>query len=159
MKNIGFLLKLTSDKVLKNLIDKKINNYHKTRDYPSIEGTSKISPYLKHGQIHVETIWKSCNNIENKNTGYRKFINEIGWREFSHSLINYFPQMLKGNLRKEFDLFLGLKIKNILEAWKKGMTGYSIVDAGMRELYETGWIHNRVRMIVGSFLVKHLRIH
>ena len=61
---------INSDKVLKNLIDKKINNYHKTRDYPSIEGTSKISPYLKHGQIHVEKIWKSCNNIENKNTGY-----------------------------------------------------------------------------------------
>ena len=150
---------INSDKVLKNLIDKKINNYHKTRDYPSIEGTSKISPYLKHGQIHVETIWKSCNNIENKNTGYRKFINEIGWREFSHSLINYFPQMLKGNLRKEFDSFPWVENKKYLEAWKKGMTGYSIVDAGMRELYETGWIHNRVRMIVGSFLVKHLRIH
>ena len=150
---------INSDKVLKNLIDNKINNYHKTRDYPSIEGTSKISPYLKHGQIHVETIWKSCNNIENKNTGYRKFINEIGWREFSHSLINYFPQMLKGNLRKEFDSFPWVENKKYLEAWKKGMTGYSIVDAGMRELYETGWIHNRVRMIVGSFLVKHLRIH
>ncbi len=150
---------INSDKVLKNLIDKKINNYHKTRDYPSIEGTSKISPYLKHGQIHVEKIWKSCNNIENKNTGYRKFINEIGWREFSHSLINYFPQMLKGNLRKEFDSFPWVENKKYLEAWKKGMTGYSIVDAGMRELYETGWIHNRVRMIVGSFLVKHLRIH
>ena len=150
---------INSDKVLKNLIDKKINNYHKTRDYPSIEGTSKISPYLKHGQIHVETIWKSCNKIENKNTGYRKFINEIGWREFSHSLINYFPKMLKGNLRKEFDNFPWVENKKYLEAWKKGMTGYSIVDAGMRELYETGWIHNRVRMIVGSFLVKHLRIH
>ena len=150
---------INSDKVLKNLINNKINNYHKTRDYPSIEGTSKISPYLKHGQIHVETIWNSCQDIKNKNTGYRKFINEIGWREFSHSLINYFPQMLKGNLRKEFDSFPWIQNKKYLEAWKKGTTGYSIVDAGMRELYETGWIHNRVRMIVGSFLVKHLRIH
>ena len=67
--------------------------------------------------------------------------------------------MLKGNLRKEFDSFPWVENKKYLEAWKKGMTGYSIVDAGMRELYETGWIHNRVRMIVGSFLVKHLRIH
>ena len=150
---------IRSGKVLDELIEKKIGNYHKTRDYPSIEGTSKISPYLKHGQIHVEKIWESCQNIQNKNTGYRKFVNEIGWREFSHSLINYFPQMLKGNLRKEFDSFPWIENKKNLEAWKKGLTGYSIVDAGMRELYETGWIHNRVRMIVGSFLVKHLRIH
>ncbi len=150
---------IKSDKVLNELIQKKIGNYHKTRDYPSIEGTSKISPYLKHGQVHVEKIWETCHNLENKNTGFRKFINEIGWREFSHSLINYFPQMLKGNLRKEFDKFPWIENKKYLEAWKKGITGYSIVDAGMRELYETGWIHNRVRMIVGSFLVKHLRIH
>ena len=150
---------IRSGKVLDELIEKKIGNYHKTRDYPSIEGTSKISPYLKHGQVHVEKIWESCQNIQNKNTGYRKFVNEIGWREFSHSLINYFPQMLKGNLRKEFDSFPWVENKKNLEAWKKGLTGYSIVDAGMRELYETGWIHNRVRMIVGSFLVKHLRIH
>ena len=150
---------IRSGKVLDELIEKKIGNYHKTRDYPSIEGTSKISPYLKHGQVHVEKIWESCQNIQNKNTGYRKFMNEIGWREFSHSLINYFPQMLKGNLRKEFDSFPWIENKKNLEAWKKGLTGYSIVDAGMRELYETGWIHNRVRMIVGSFLVKHLRIH
>jgi len=150
---------INSDKVLKDLINKKIEDYHKTRDFPSIEGTSKISPYLKFGQLHVETIWNSCQNIENKNTGYRKFINEIGWREFSHSLINYFPQMLKGNLRKEFDSFPWVENKKYLQAWKKGLTGYSIVDAGMRELYETGWLHNRVRMIVGSFLVKHLRIH
>ena len=150
---------IRSGKVLDELIEKKIGNYHKTRDYPSIEGTSKISPYLKHGQVHVEKIWESCQNIQNKNTGYRKFVNEIGWREFSHSLINYFPQMLKGNLRKEFDSFPWIENKKNLEAWKKGLTGYSIVDAGMRELYETGWMHNRVRMIVGSFLVKHLRIH
>ena len=150
---------IRSGKVLDELIEKKIGNYHKTRDYPSIEGTSKISPYLKHGQVHVEKIWESCQNIQNKNTGYRKFVNEIGWREFSHSLINYFPQMLKGNLRKDFDSFPWVENKKNLEAWKKGVTGYSIVDAGMRELYETGWIHNRVRMIVGSFLVKHLRIH
>ncbi|MDB0045923.1 FAD-binding domain-containing protein [Candidatus Pelagibacter sp.] len=91
--------------------------------------------------------------------GYRKYINELGWREFSHSLINYFPQMLKGNLRKDFDNFPWVKNEKFLKAWKKGMTGYPIVDAGMRELYETGWMHNRVRMIVASFLVKHLRIH
>ena len=94
-----------------------------------------------------------------KGTGYRKYINELGWREFSHSLINYFPEFLKGNFRKEFDRFPWVKNEKFLKAWKDGMTGYPIVDAGMRELYETGWMHNRIRMVVGSFLVKHLRIN
>ena len=146
-------------KFLQKLIKDKIINYGDTRDFPSIDGTSKISPFLKHGQIHVETIWNKCQQIENKGKGYRKYINELGWREFSHSLINYFPEMLKGNLRKDFDNFQWVKNQKYLKLWKQGMTGYPIVDAGMRELYETGWMHNRVRMVVGSFLVKHLRIH
>ena len=146
-------------KYLKNLIDNKINNYGETRDFPFIDGTSKISPFLKHGQLHVETIWDKCQEIKVKGKGYRKYINELGWREFSHSLINYFPEMLNGNLRKEFDNFPWIKNQKYLKLWKKGMTGYPLVDAGMRELYETGWMHNRVRMVVGSFLVKHLRIH
>ena len=74
-------------------------------------------------------------------------------------MINYFPEFLKGNYRKEFDKFPWVKNEKFLKAWKSGMTGYPIVDAGMRELYETGWMHNRIRMVVGSFLVKHLRIN
>ena len=147
------------NKILKNFIQNKIKDYGTSRDIPSIEGTSKLSPYIKHGQIHVETIWKKCNEIKSKSIGYRKYINELGWREFSHSLINYFPEMLKGNLRKEFDKFPWVKNEKQLIAWKKGLTGYPIVDAGMRELWETGWMHNRIRMVVGSFLVKHLRIN
>ena len=146
-------------KYLQELVKNKIEDYGKTRDVPSINGTSKLSPFLKFGQIHVETIWKKCQDIKIKKEGYRKYINELGWREFSHSLINYFPQMLRGNLRKDFDNFPWVKNEKFLEKWKRGMTGYPIVDAGMRELYETGWMHNRVRMIVASFLVKHLRIH
>tara|TARA_A100001011_G_scaffold74381_1_gene76480 strand:+ start:60 stop:1478 length:1419 start_codon:yes stop_codon:yes gene_type:complete len=146
-------------KFSKEFIINKISKYGDTRDFPNIEGTSKISPFLKHGQISVETIWRHCNEIKNKDKGYRKYINELGWREFSHSLINNFPEMLKGNLRKEFDRFPWVKNNKHLIAWKKGMTGYPIVDAGMRELYETGWMHNRLRMIVASFLIKHLRIH
>jgi deoxyribodipyrimidine photo-lyase len=146
-------------KYLQELINNKIENYGDARDLPGVNGTSKLSPFLKFGQIHVETIWKKCQDIKIKKTGYRKYINELGWREFSHSLINYFPQMLKGNLRKDFDNFPWVKNDKFLRAWKVGMTGYPIVDAGMRELYETGWMHNRVRMIVASFLVKHLRIH
>ncbi len=90
--------------------------------------------------------------------GTSKFLAEIGWREFNHSLINYFPHMLKNNYSKKFDKFPWKKNSKFLSAWKKGLTGYPIVDAGMRELYSTGWMHNRVRMIVGSFLVKHLLI-
>ncbi len=148
-----------SKKILKNLIENKIKDYGTSRDIPSIEGTSKLSPYIKHGQIHVGSIWKKCSEIKSKGVGYRKYINELGWREFSHSLINYFPEFLKGNFRKEFDKFPWAKNEKFLKAWKKGMTGYPIVDAGMRELYETGWMHNRIRMVVGSFLVKHLRIN
>ena len=148
-----------SKKILKNLIANKIKDYGTSRDIPSIEGTSKLSPYIKFGQIHVGTIWKRCNEIKSKSIGYRKYINELGWREFSHSLINYFPEFLNGNFRKEFDKFPWVKNEKLLKAWKNGMTGYPIVDAGMRELYETGWMHNRIRMVVGSFLVKHLRIN
>ena len=144
---------------LHGLIKNKIKDYGEMRDIPGVEGTSKLSPFLKFGQIHVETIWQKCEEIKIKKIGYRKYINELGWREFSHSLINYFPEMLKGNLRKDFDNFPWVKNNKFLEKWKMGMTGYPIVDAGMRELYETGWMHNRVRMIVASFLVKHLRIH
>ena len=148
-----------SKKILKNLIENKIKDYGTSRDIPSIEGTSKLSTYIKHGQIHVGSIWKKCSEIKSKGIGYRKYINELGWREFSHSLINYFPEFLKGNFRKEFDKFPWAKNEKFLKAWKRGMTGYPIVDAGMRELYETGWMHNRIRMVVGSFLVKHLRIN
>ena len=148
-----------SKKILNELIENKIKDYGTTRDIPSVDGTSKLSPYIKHGQIHVASIWKKCSEIKSKGIGYRKYINELGWREFSHSLINYFPEFLKGNYRKDFDKFPWIKNEKHLKAWKTGMTGYPIVDAGMRELYETGWMHNRVRMVVGSFLVKHLRIN
>ena len=154
--------KPSEDEALKNIkifIADNLAHYGENRDIPGVEGTSKISPYLAFGQIHVETVWEECQTIQNKSTGYRKYINELGWREFSHSLINYFPEMLRGNLRKDFDNFPWQNNAKHLLFWKKGMTGYPIVDAGMRELYETGWMHNRVRMITASFLVKHLRIH
>ncbi len=143
--------------ILKKFINKDIENYSEGRNYPNIAGTSKLSPFIKHGQIHVETIWEEC--LKFKKKGIEKFLAEIGWREFNHSLINYFPHMLKGNYSKKFDKFPWQKNSKFLNAWKNGLTGYPIVDAGMRELYSTGWMHNRVRMIVGSFLVKHLLIN
>jgi deoxyribodipyrimidine photo-lyase len=148
-----------AEKILDNFIKNSIENYAYNRDIPSINGTSKLSPYLKFGQISVHRIMQKCLEIKNKKIGFRKYINELGWREFCHSLLHNFPQMEKNNLRKDFDKFKWNINNNLLKKWKKGLTGYPIVDAGMRELYETGWMHNRVRMIVASFLVKHLRIH
>ena len=144
-------------KELKNFINNSIENYSDARNFPNKQGTSKLSPYIKHGQIHVETIWDECKKI--KKTGSEKFLAEIGWREFNHSLINFFPYMTKNNYSKKFDKFPWEKNSKFLSAWKNGLTGYPIVDAGMRELNSTGWMHNRVRMIVGSFLVKHLLIN
>jgi len=144
-------------KELQNFIEERINDYSEGRNFPNINGTSKLSPFIKFGQLHVQTIWDEC--IKKKNSiGISKFLAEIGWREFNHSLINHFPHMLKNNYSKKFDKFPWEKNLKFLNAWKKGLTGYPIVDAGMRELYSTGWMHNRVRMIVGSFLVKHLLI-
>ena len=145
-------------KELQNFIKDRIANYSEGRNYPNTLGTSKLSPFIKFGQLHVETIWDECKKIKIKNIGISKFLAEIGWREFNHSLINHFPHMLKKNYSKKFDKFPWEKNSKFLNAWKKGLTGYPIVDAGMRELYSTGWMHNRVRMIVGSFLVKHLLI-
>ncbi len=146
-------------KELQNFIKNRIVNYSEGRNFPRIIGTSKLSPFIKFGQIHVETIWDECIKEKNKTVGTSKFLAEIGWREFNHTLINYFPHMLKNNYSKKFDKFPWEKNIKYLSAWKRGKTGYPIVDAGMRELYTTGWMHNRVRMIVGSFLVKHLLIN
>ena len=131
-------------KQLSNFIKNKITNYSDSRNFPNIVGTSKLSPFIKFGQIHVETIWNECGKIKTKNLGISKFLAEIGWREFNHSLINHFPHMLKNNYSKKFDKFPWEKNQKFLTAWKKGLTGYPIVDAGMRELYSTGWMHNRV---------------
>ena len=148
----------SASKQLQDFIKTKLENYSEGRNFPNITGTSKLSPFIKFGHIHVETIWDECAKQKIKGIGKSKYLAEIGWREFNHSLINYFPHMLKSNYSKKFDKFPWEKNSKFLSAWKKGLTGYPIVDAGMRELYTSGWMHNRVRMIVGSFLVKHLLI-
>ena len=145
-------------KRLREFIKQGLNDYGNNRNIPSLTGTSKLSPFIKHGQIHVETIWNEVKKEKKSKNNANKFLAEIGWREFGHSLINYFPHMITGNYSKKFDKFPWKPNNKFLDRWKKGLTGYPIVDAGMRELYETGWMHNRVRMIVGSFLVKHLLI-
>lgn len=144
---------------INKFINNEIFNYEKNRDYPGIEGTSKLSPHLAFGEISSREIFHKYYLIDKKNVNTRKFINEIGWREFAYHLINHFPEMIKKNLRKNFDKFPWSKNKEHLKKWKEGKTGYPIIDAAMRQLYETGWMHNRLRMVTGSFLVKHLRIN
>ena len=96
-------------KELKNFINNRIKDYSEARNFPNKIGTSKLSPYIRHGQIHVETIWEECNKV--KSFGVQKFLAEIGWREFNHTLINFFPHMISGNYSKKFDKFPGKKIK------------------------------------------------
>ena len=133
-------------------------NYSVGRNFPATENVSRLSPYLHWGEISPFEVWKEANKKmfgENKNI----FLSELGWREFSYNLLYNFPTIQKHNLKKSFDSFPWIKNENFIENWRRGKTGYPIIDAGMRELWETGYMHNRVRMITSSFLVKNLLTH
>lgn len=137
----------------------KILDYKKNRDYPGIEGVSKLSPHLHFGEISPRIIWEETRKrYSGKEEGPRCYLSEIGWREFAHHLLFHFPKTTDQPLQKKFTNFSWRKSQKELKAWQHGLTGYPIVDAGMRQLWKTGWMHNRVRMIVGSFLVKDLLI-
>ena len=144
-------------KIFNNFVDSKINDYKKERDFPALNKNSKLSPYIRFGLISVNRIWHELNKLTT-NPGIDHFKSEIGWREFSYYLIYHFPHMEQNNLQQKFDNFNWDNSNSQFDAWKKGQTGYPIVDAGMRELWQTGFIHNRTRMVVASFLVKNLLI-
>lgn len=129
--------------------------YAMERDWPALDSTSRFSPYLHFGQVSPR---QACAAVENSKTGgAQKFLAEIGWREFAHYLLYHFPQLPEKPLREEFLRFPWKRDAKKLRAWQQGQTGYPLVDAGMRQLWQTGWMHNRVRMVVASFLIKHLR--
>ena len=137
--------------------DNGLNGYKEGRNFPSKENVSVLSPHLHFGEISPHQIWHDNKDIcPEKDVGH--FHSELGWREFSYYLIYHFPEMCTENLNKRFDKFPWSLNQNYLVAWQKGKTGYPIVDAGMRQLWKTGYMHNRVRMIVASFLVKNLLI-
>ena len=159
LKNTGALVKNLRNYYLRNLLITKFLSTQPIEIFPLLQEHQGCHPTLLLEKYPLNTFLMNVTKFQKKNIGFRKYINEIGWREFAHHLINHFPDMETGNLRKQFDKFKWVKDNNKLKKWKMGMTGYPIVDAGMRELYETGWMHNRVRMITASFLVKHLRIH
>ena len=134
--------------------------YDSARDQPGPDRTSKLSPYLRFGEISPYTLWHECYSNSHTAEGKPREIwaKELVWREFSYHLLQEWPHLRNENFNTKFDAFPWDKNQTALTAWKTGQTGYPIVDAGMRQLWQTGWMHNRVRMIVGSFLVKHLLI-
>jgi deoxyribodipyrimidine photo-lyase len=145
---------------LERFLADAIVNYSKGRDIPGTRGTSQLSPHLHFGEIGPRQIWAAVHKAfaNRPPEDAQTFLREIGWREFAYHILYHFPRTPTEPLRADFERFPWATNAAQLKAWQRGQTGYPIVDAGMRELWTTGWMHNRVRMIVGSFLTKHLRI-
>jgi len=150
-------------KKVRRFFKKNLQRYNKDRDFPEIEGTSMLSPHFHFGEIHPQQVLRmiadeygDLKKIHDPNI--IQFMKEILWREFSYHLLQHFPNMPNYPIREMYKSFPWKKNKKGFAAWTKGETGYPIVDAGMRQLWKTGWMHNRVRMITASFLVKHLGI-
>lgn len=141
------------------LYDGGITGYHTDRNLPAKKGgTSCLSPHLAFGEISPYQIWATATSpdLDAPSKDQETFLSELLWREFSYTLLYFNPELRKKNFQPRFDAFEWSGNKDLLPCWKRGQTGYPMVDAGMRQLWLTGWMHNRVRMIVGSFLVKHL---
>ncbi|MFN0067316.1 MAG: cryptochrome/photolyase family protein, partial [Limisphaerales bacterium] len=154
-----------------------IHQYSEERNRPDHAGTSRLSPYLHFGEISPRQVWHAARRAAEKGSAgappatagapagralpksdwrSSQFLAEIGWREFAHHLLFHFPHTPEEPLRADFAKFPWARHPEHLRAWQRGRTGYPLVDAGLRELWNTGWMHNRVRMVVGSFLVKNL---
>jgi len=143
-----------------HFLETGMDGYKDKRDIPSDPSTSMLSPYLRFGEISPRQIWRV---LDQKYGGdfpadVEKFLAEIGWREFSKTLLFYADDLSETNWKSDFDPFPWKRDPKGFKAWCKGQTGYPLVDAGMRQLWDTGWMHNRVRMVAASFLIKHLMI-
>ncbi len=157
---------MTEEAALKHLadfIEDRVPHYSKERDYPTIDATSRMSPYLALGLISPTYIWTEVTTAMHdgrippkSHDEAEKFLRQIIWREFSYHLLFHFQSSATKALNPQYENFPWRYDDAELHAWQRGQTGYPIVDAGMRQLWQTGWMHNRVRMIVASFLVKHL---
>lgn len=145
-------LRKLDDFVENNLISYKIN-----RDYCALKSTSLLSPHLAHGEISPVTIWHKLLNYP-RSEGAICFQSELGWREFSYYQLHYNPDLSYAPQNKKFLNYPWQYDKKLFSAWTKGETGFDLVDAGMKQLWNTGWMHNRIRMITASFLVKNLLI-
>lgn len=149
-------------KRLQTFLDNGIHDYKKGRDFPAQRSVSRLSPHLHYGEISPRQVWHAAQR-QGGNTASEAqsehFQRELAWREFSMSLLYHFQDLTWQNMNRQFDEFPWRRKKEWLKRWQQGQTGYPLVDAGMRELWETGYMHNRVRMVVGSFLVKNLMHH
>jgi len=147
---------------LKDFLAESIGGYAGERDRPDRDGTSSLSPHLRFGEISPRQIWHAARFAAAERPALSadadKFLSELAWREFCRHLLHDNPQLATANLQPAFDAFPWKLDAKALAAWRRGRTGYPIVDAGMRQLWHTGVMHNRVRMVVASFLVKHLLI-
>jgi len=137
---------------------KNVVKYKENRDIPSIHGTSRLSPYLAWGEISLNEILSGLMRAGVLSRS-EPFVRQLFWREFAWQLLQHFPQTREKPLREQFEKFEYEENEKHLEAWRRGKTGVPIVDAGMRQLWKTGYMHNRVRMIVASYLIKNLLIH
>lgn len=149
-------------KALHHFTDHGLKDYKEGRNHMARENVSRLSPRLHFGEISPNQAWyavKHKGETEHWNVGVDHYCSELGWREFSYGLLYHFPDLPRKPLQERFADFPWVYNDKHLQAWKEGQTGYPIVDAAMRELWETGYMHNRTRMVVGSFLVKHLLLH
>jgi len=147
---------------LDTFVDGALRGYREGRNRPDRVGTSRLSPHLHFGEIAPWRVVRALEDARNAATAadIDACVRELGWREFAHHLLHHFPAAANENLNPRFDAFAwARRDARKLEAWRCGATGVPIVDAGMRELWHTGWMHNRARMIVGSWLCKHMRMH
>jgi deoxyribodipyrimidine photo-lyase len=148
-----------AQRALSEFIDDGLGDYEAARNRPDLPGTSRLSPHLHFGEISVRSAWEQvadCKDTPGRQTWRR----ELGWREFCQYLLHHFPHSADADLNDQMQGFDWAAVdSDRLGAWQRGRTGVPIVDAGLRELWHSGWMHNRVRMIVASFLTKHLRYH
>ncbi len=152
-----------AQQLFRAFINGAIERYQEDRNRPDLAGTSRLSPHLHFGEISPRQIVNALLHHAAGQSLHRQkqadaFVRELYWREFAYHLIYHFPHTVHQPLRAHYQSFKWNRNPGHLKAWQRGRTGYPIVDAGMRELWHTGWMHNRVRMIVASFLVKHLRL-
>ncbi|GHF23533.1 deoxyribodipyrimidine photo-lyase [Kordiimonas sediminis] len=142
---------------LQEFLEDGLTGYKTGRNFPARANVSRLSPYLHFGEISPRTVWYAALNRP-ASDDRKHFLSELGWREFSYYLLYHFPTLPRQNFQPKFDAFPWGENEEALKAWQQGQTGFPIIDAGMRELWQTGYMHNRVRMIVASFLVKNLLI-
>ena len=149
---------------LREFLAGPVSGYTDGRNMPAQDSTSRLSPYMHFGEISPHQVWRAARHAEESGEAspreVQKFLSEIAWRDFSHYLLYHDPEMGRLSWRRQFEAVEWRNgTKTELEAWKRGQTGYPIIDAGMRQLWTTGWMHNRVRMIVASFFAKDLLVH